>query len=322
MARKRGCVLGSKAKAAVRRLWLASIAQKDDFLEAPDQPLYLTLAGSEALDIQLLVDKGLVTVSETKAILPLDQVIAFERSPVALAALKQRFSGLRVFDADLVALMKRAHAVPPPVDLRFLDAAFINLDLFDALEAEITGTVVRFPVIEAAVGFAHVKAARGRTRYGLFLTINATLNWSTDVRRKAAEAVRGNIEQDEEFRNAVASRFGREWVPRFQSPTLLENDGELARLFDHLGSQRFLQLYLPKAIAYRVHSEGWRVTTRENWRYRGYRRAPMVTFVFDVERDPRAAGNPRPIYLESLRTVLNRCGQITATGKLVQDEAA
>lgn len=312
----------SRAKAAVRRLWLATIRQKNQFQEAHNQPLYLTLAGSEALDIQLLVKEGLVTVSETGAINPLDQVVAFERSPIALAALKKRFGGLRVFEHDLVAIMQRASVTSPPVDVRFLDAAFINLDLFDSLEPEISGTMIRFPIVEAAVGFAHVKAARRRTWYCLFLTVNGTINWDAEVKRRTAEAVRANVEQDSEFRNALTAKFGGQWAERFASDTLLANDEQLSRLFADLESQRFLQLYIPKAIAYRLHSDGWRVTTRQNWRYHGAGSAPMVTFIFVVERDPRGAGNARPIYTDSLRSVLSSCGEITNTGRLVPDRAA
>jgi hypothetical protein len=76
-------------KATMRSLWAEEVCRMDA-CDAPDGvPLYVTLAGSEGRDIQALVDRGLVTRTETGAIADEHslRIVAIERSPTAVVQL-------------------------------------------------------------------------------------------------------------------------------------------------------------------------------------------------------------------------------------------
>src|SRR4051812_9831469 len=82
-------------KSAVRGLWLEVAIHYSNAYSDDEYPLFLTLSGAEGRDIRLLIDHGLVEVTETGAIAAATKhrVIAVESSGRAAAELQKSFPG-------------------------------------------------------------------------------------------------------------------------------------------------------------------------------------------------------------------------------------
>ncbi len=69
-------------KRAVRELWVGEVETLNPIAEELQCPLYVGLTGAKGLDIQLIINKGLVTRTEVNAIATKDayKLVAIESS--------------------------------------------------------------------------------------------------------------------------------------------------------------------------------------------------------------------------------------------------
>lgn len=77
--------------------------------------------------------------------------------------------------------------------------------------------------------------------------------------------------------------------------------------------------FVPKKIADLVRTQHWRIETECNLCYGQPGNAPMVTWILHFRHDPRAAGIPDAVYIETVNRVLASAGRIEPDGGVVSD---
>lgn len=94
------------AKRTVRSLWLVEHALYDALYPNND-PLLVTLCGEEAREIRMLIEVGLIKLTEVGAIASesQDRVVAIERNPRAVLKLQKQYPGLKIIQQDFRALI-------------------------------------------------------------------------------------------------------------------------------------------------------------------------------------------------------------------------
>lgn len=92
-------------KRRVRTMWADAVAEANKRWAGPEA-LYLTLAGRHGLDIDNLVERGIIKVTESGALDGRDvgKIAAVESGRIAYTSLRQKFPGLRVFTERIEAL--------------------------------------------------------------------------------------------------------------------------------------------------------------------------------------------------------------------------
>lgn len=128
------------AKQTIRSLWLEEVRTMAEQYPNSDEPWYLTLPGAEGRDIQLIIDEGLVSLTEVNSIAEEDQwkIVAVERKNRAVLNLQEKFIGLKIKEVDFGTLIRGdgPFAWPDGDDIKYCRARVVNLDLNSPLKAK------------------------------------------------------------------------------------------------------------------------------------------------------------------------------------------
>jgi len=291
-------------KKTMRQLWVDVVRAVNEN-PVQDVPLYLTLSGAEGRDIQMLLDNGLITQTETGAIdtESSGRVIAVERSPEATLELQKRFPGLKILETDIGTLLHgdRLTRFPSGNDEIYCRAKIVNLDLNQTLRASEDEDQIVFPVITWIRKLCQIHGRPPRINWYLCLTLHGEIGWSPDVCKEMQEFLKENFEGDGDFANSCRNFMGDQFYNEIAS----ENDIDFSHLNTGL-QQKILMIFVPKRIAQQINQDSWRVSTQHNIRYGGSAgRAPMVSWILHFHSDRRAASRPSKVYRESLNTILD-----------------
>ena len=79
-------------KLAIRALWLEEVKSIAEQYPDSEVPWYLTLSGAEGRDIKLLIDEGLISLTEVGSIVEKDQhkVVAVENNNESVLQLQKK----------------------------------------------------------------------------------------------------------------------------------------------------------------------------------------------------------------------------------------
>lgn len=304
-------------KQRMRALWADAYERAKDARPGPaPQPRLLAMPGLAAGDIQVLIDRGLVEVTETTAIAAaeLPNIAALESNLAAIAALKNRFPGMRIIrDTVRNALHSEAGAIYPVGDHKLLlRADMVNLDLNQPLVARFVGTQLEFPVLRYVQKLAQLHADAPRVDWTLCLTLHGEVHWEAAAREAVCRFLAENCAREPAFADAMRGLLGEEAYAAIRA-VLPDN----LPLDDFHMQQLLLMVCVPKRILNDVHTQGWALTCRHNVRYGGAdRRAPMVSWIIDFVEDARGATEPDALYRECLRAVLDNTASIDGEGQL------
>src|SRR3569832_2316096 len=173
-------------KQRIRSLWLKEVMSASCAAETDEVPLYLSLPGALGKDIELLVEAGVVTLADNRAIAAGDEwkVVAVESSSSAVLELKKRFSGLRVLNQNIQGILRSTGPLtwPRGDHVRYCRAHVVNLDLNASLQAERDelGHYV-FPTVQLIANLARLHVEPPALDWVLCLTVAAQINWEDDV---------------------------------------------------------------------------------------------------------------------------------------------
>jgi hypothetical protein len=302
-------------KQTMRQIWVERI------LDAPEpgegEPLFLTLAGAEGLDVQALVEAEVIGTTETGAILAADKdkVIAVEAREEAFLSLSERFKGLRILKARIEHLLKGEHPFNWPVGehLKLFRARVINLDFDGPLRVGISGGQLVFPQITWIRKVADIHAHETPLDWTLFLTFQSEIHWPEEAEARVKTLLADNFERSADYSQLAERLLGE--TP-FAGIRTTDQELRLSEL-ERSVQQRLLMALVPKKICRELSGSGWRVVTRNNLHYGGAgRRAPMVSFVFDLRWDERGTSEPDAVYLESLLDSIAEPARIDGSGEL------
>lgn len=299
------------AKQYVRQMWIEAVAS---VAQTGLEPVYMTLCGRAGPEIEMLIEKGVIGLTETGAIAAADgqRVIAVESSPDAVVDLQRRYPGLKILDQSIHDIIGKASPVAWPTGdkRRYCRARVINLDFDKALSAETAGDSVLFRDLDVVSKLAQLHALDQPIDWKLFITYNASLPWAVAVKHAVFAFLRENFDVEPDFRAAAEQVLGQRLMT-----VVLEDDIERIDSFTKTERQLILMAFVPKKIGQLVHNKGWLVRTERSLRYGGSgSAAPMVTFSLSFRWDTRSASTPHAVYRETLRSVLANVGHIADDG--------
>lgn len=177
------------AKKAVRDLWLKEIKRFNGLFPTDDVPLYLTLPGENALDVRLLAENGLISLTEVGGVAAESQgrVIAIESSPRAVLGIQKLFPGLKIIEQNFKDFIAGDSLIRFPTNRdheNYCCAKIINLDLQASLAATDTDGSVAFPVLVWIRKIAQLHAAKKpQLEWCLCLTLHSDITWPSSVSR-------------------------------------------------------------------------------------------------------------------------------------------
>ena len=304
-----------REKHIVRNYWVEEAREYNSRYPDDAHPLFLTLPGPGAHDVKLLIEEGLLELTETGAISDAHQfrVVCVERDGRAVADLNRQFPGMKILEGTFENLIGWQSQVtwPSPRNRRLFRARIINLDLNNALVARTARGIMVFPVLEVIQKLVEIHATPERVRWTLCLTLHGETPWSSDVAESVQAFMRENIDRDADFRVLAASALTSEFVDRLVDARTVD-----FRHLDRVEQQRFLMVFVPKKIAQLVQNRGWRLVTKRNLRYGAAENAPMTTWILEFIPEASLISTPDAGYREALRGIFENFRQIAADGSL------
>ena len=172
-------------KLTIRSLWLEEV--KSIAKQYPDSevPWYLTLSGAEGRDIKLLIDEGLISLTEVGSIDEKDRhkVVAVENNNAAILQLQKKFVGLRIKEAPFQSLIRGdgIFSWPEGKDEKYCRAHIVNLDLNNPLKGIPDNGSVKFPILAWIRKLCEIHAKSPRNDWTLCLTLHGEVVWPKEV---------------------------------------------------------------------------------------------------------------------------------------------
>lgn len=297
------------AKRSIRELWIEAVREHEGRTQS-EVPLYLTMPGAAGYDIQLLIDRGIVEVTESGAIADTANppIVAVEKDSLAILEIQRRFPGLKVLESDLLNALHGTSSVTFPGGSQrdLFRATVVNLDFNGPLLH--VGTT--FPMLEAVVKLAALHTHPTWIDWTLLLTIHAEILWSESVQEDARRFLGEHCSLHAPLNDGCRALLGEGLHER-----LFAADPINLRSLSVMEQQIVLMAFVPVRIARQVHATGWRIEVVHNLRYGGEAgTAPMVTWVMDFIADSRALATPQTVLKEGLDTVLRGAGYVGIDG--------
>jgi hypothetical protein len=302
-------------KRIIRNLWLEEVLAVAKRNPSSEEPFYLTLPGAEGRDIQLLIENGLISLTEVGSIAEKDQgkVVAVESNNQAVLKLQKKFAGLCIRQVNFRSLIRSEGQFkwPEGKDEKYCRARVVNLDLNSPLKAEMRNGDVVFPVLAWIDKLCQIHAKEPRIDWTLCLTLHGEVVWPEEVNHYTQKFLCENIGREPKFDEGCKEIFN-EKLYQVATGEDVPNFTEL----DREDQQKLIMVMVPKIIARLVHDKGWRVKTERNLMYGGVNRAPMVTWIVKFTWGKEAIAEPDATYREALREIFSGIGVVTDTGKI------
>lgn len=306
-----------RPKESVRELWLNEIEATNKQYSDTKYPLYLTLPGAEGYDIEMLIDSGIIRITETKSINEKDikKIVAVESNNKAVLNLQKKFPGLRIEEQNLQNILRGdgLEAWPKGDEKDIFCAHIVNLDFDGSIKCDEKNGTIIFKELEWIYKICLLRSNIGIKKWKLFLTFNAgTKNWKVEVLNYIKNFLHENIKEEEKFSNECKNLFGEEMFSTFNSENKVTRNK-----FTFIELQKIYMIFVPKFLSNKLHVNGWKLKTKINLYYGGNSgTAPMVTWIIDFHYDAKKLPTPKKIYRESLMSIFRGVGYIDEQGKL------
>ena len=303
-------------KRVIRERWIDRVAEEWHIHEHDEVPNYLCLPGRDGQEIQMLIDRDLVDCEENGAIAVDSQftVIAVESNSLAASELQNRFPGLKILTTDMNNIVSGSSPVTFPIGVhrKYCRARVVNLDFNSSLNAQIVDGQLNFPILNVVSKIAQLHAMPPHLDWTLFLTLNATISWSSEIGEVVTDFLRANWRTNTNFSRASKRLLGHEIFEAINGRGNSDY-GDLA--VDDW--QAILKVLVPKRVAFEVHRQGWFLNTDWSWSYGGKNgSAPMVTFGARFKWDSRASIHSNELYQDSLTNIFDGIGMIDEEGNI------
>ena len=307
-------------KLAIRSLWLKEVKSVAEQYPDSEVPWYLTLSGAEGRDIKLLIDEGLISLTEVGSIEEKDQhkVVAVENSNEAVLQLQKKFVGLRIKEAPFHNLIRGDGIFrwPDGEDEKYCRAHIVNLDLNNPLRGIPDNGDVKFPVLAWIYKLCQIHTKPSRNDWTLCLTLHGEVVLREEVKEKVNRWMKQFLAEN----LSCEPNFARSCKEFFEE-ALYEQISDCNELdftaLDRQDQQKVIMVMVPKIITRLVHSEGWRVSTERNLRYgEDGQHAPMVTWIVKFTWNGDATATPDALYKSALRDIFSGAGVVTEQGKI------
>ncbi len=303
-------------KKAVRGLWVKKVQEHDTRLKgiASKDRLYLTLCGAAAKDIKLLIEKGVIGLTETGSLTPESaaRIAAIESNQAAVIELLRAYPGLKVHNGSFEHLLhgNKATRFPSGDSESLCRSAVVNLDLNNCLEAAEADGVITFPLIDHLDKLATIHAAEQKLEWTLLMTLHGELNWSDAAWQYVVQYLLENMESVAEFRTAVEAVWGAESTAHLNAQDI---NALKANKAIH---QRLVLSLLPKLVADKVRAHRWAIHVDWSFEYGGANEAaPMVTWSIDFKHAAMGV-TPAANYKQNVARILQNARLLDGQGRI------
>jgi len=302
-------------KQTIRSLWLKVVKEVAQAHPDTDVPWYLTLSGAEAGDIQLLIDEGLLSLTEVRSIQEKDQhkVVAIESSSQAILELQKKLPGLKIKRAPFQNLIRGdgLFSWPQGDDEKYCRAHIVNLDLNNPLNGATCDGEVNFPVLSWIRKLCQLHCKPPRYDWTLCLTLHGEVVWPEEVNAWSKSFLAENLCRDADFARGCREFLGEGLVTQVTGCSPVNFSA-----LDRTGQQKIIMVMVPKIIAKLVHNEGWKISIERNLRYGQEGCAPMVTWIVRFTWSSDGSATPDAIYRAALKGIFSGAGVVTGRGKI------
>ena len=302
-------------KRAVRSLWVSAVESAAMQHPNSEVPWYLTLPGGEGRDIQLLIQKGLISLTEVNSIAESDQnrIVAVEKNSRAIANLQKLYTGLRILQVDIQALVRGLsdYRWPDGRDIEYCRAHVVNLDLNESFRGEMDNMEVSFPVLTWVHKFCRLHQRPPQMDWTLCLTLHGKLTWNDGVSEWTRQFLLDNLNRESQFAENCKRFLGDVLFSRITDCRVCD-----FRTLDRADQQKITMVMVPKFIANSVHNHGWHVYTERNLRYVNERHAPMVTWMLKFTWSGHATSQPDAVYRSGLKDIFAGAGIVKDSGEI------
>lgn len=296
----------------VRAKWLERVKYFAERNPDDSVPLYVTLPGAEALDVQMLVDSGIIRLTEIGSVHEEDlgKVVAVESDAWAAIEVRKRFPGLHLVKERIDNLLHGKSLIRYPTGdpERILRGRVINLDLNEILYP-MDDDPATFPVLLMIQKLCELHAV-SKLEWALCLTLHGELKCGAETLRGMLRLLGENAADDQSFADELKGFLGEELFACIATvdPRPIEN-------LSSADQQRFLMVIVPKFLARMLFGSGWVVSVTTNVRYGGSGgRAPMVSWVFEFAWDGASRDAPQATYVAHIRGILSAAANIAEDG--------
>lgn len=302
-------------KEVIRGLWLKEAKAYSERYPEDTCPLFLTLPGPGAHDVQLLIDQGLLELPESGAVVETHhfRVVCIERDGEEVAELGRQFPGMKIIEGSVEDLLKWKTLLdwPPKRDRRIFRARVVNLDLNNALVTRHACEVEVFPVIQMIQKLLELHANPRPLQWTLCLTLHGEIPWIGAVGEQVQAFMRENLDRDTEFRKRTTGALTKAFVDRLVAANIIDFNQ-----LDREEQQRFLMVFVPKKIAQVAQNSGWQLVTKHNLRYGTAPNAPMAAWILQFNPDASLISTPDAGHRAALRGICSDFKQIASDGSL------
>ena len=303
-------------KLAIRSLWLKEVKSIAEQYPDSEVPWYLTLSGAEGRDIKLLIDEGLISLTEVGSIQEKDQhkVVAVESRSAAILQLQKKFVGLKIKQVSFESLIRGNDIFrwPEGEDEKYCRAHIVNLDLNNPLRGITDDGSIKFPVLVWIRKLCQLHTKPPRNDWTLCLTLHGEVVWPEEINRWTKQFLVENLSREPDFARSCKEFFEVALYEQISDCNELDFTA-----LDRQDQQKVIMVMVPKIITRLVHSEGWRVSTERNLRYGGDgQHAPMVTWIVKFTWNGDATATPDALYKSALRDIFSGAGIVNKNGKI------
>jgi hypothetical protein len=303
-------------KNAVRQLWIERAIFHSAQSPNLDDPLYLTLSGAEGAELSMLVDAGLLELTEVDSIASRykHRVVAIENNHAAYTKLQTKFPGLKILRDQVSDLLHGTTRTRYPQGEReqICRSRIVNLDLNEAWMPQLVDGQWIVPVARWIAKFAEMHARAPKLSWTLFLTLHGECPWPPPPALLISDEICAISELSAAIRNKAQDWLTSEVFSQILDRAI-KNYGDLSAELQ----QRVLMWLVPSAIVRDCASQGWAISIHHNLRYgRPPQHAPMVTWIIDFNVPERDALSFQQELLDGLMDVLNKAGYIDAEGNI------
>lgn len=307
-------------KLTIRSLWLEEVKSIAEQYPESEVPWYLTLSGAEGRDIKLLIDEGLISLTEVGSIEEKDQhkVVAVENSNEAVLQLQKKFVGLRIKQVPFHNLIRGEDIFswPQGEDEKYCRAHIVNLDLNNPLKGISEDGNAKFPVLDWVHKLCRLHTKSPRNDWTLCLTLHGKVAWPEEVNRWLKQFLLENLSREPDFARSCKEFFEEALYEQISDCSELDFTA-----LDRQDQQKVIMVMVPKIITELVHSQGWSVSTERNLCYGGdSERAPMVTWIVKFTWRGEATATPDARYKSALRDIFSGVGVVSEQGKIENHE--
>lgn len=303
-------------KDAVRQLWLERAHYHSSQSLNLGDPLYLTLSGAEGEELSLLIEAGLLKLTETNSIAAEYQhrVVAIEHNSLAYSQLQAKFPGLKIIRETVAAYIHGPTRTryPDGECSRICRSRIVNLDLNQTWSPQLFEGHWIVPVARWIEKFAEMHSRAPKLPWTLFLTLHGECPWQA----ASAALIGDEIKTISGLSDAIKSN-AKEWLTSALFSQIIE--AAIANYIDLEPElqQRVLMWLVPSVIVRDCATQGWSISIRHNLRYgRPPHHAPMVTWIIDFNIPGREALSYDQELFTGLTDVLNSVGYIDAKGHI------